>query len=238
MAKDYFRLRAAAVSLLLGASADGVEERSLVPRSRSHARLRRNATMSIAFSTTTGTSSSDESSAESRAIELMFGGSLFTSNGGSNFTWQHMHISVFDRQKLSNQRRVRRSVCDYSTALIELDHVGAEPFGRRGRRPPLRCVHVAIYTYLHCCLAFEVPSCECRSSAHKMLNVDWSAFRYERVLSPKQGYGEAYPRMATTRNVRRTTVPLFFLRRCPNAETLSRHESPDCEAKRGITHAQ
>ncbi|GBP41235.1 hypothetical protein EVAR_30673_1 [Eumeta japonica] len=32
------------------ASADGVEERSLVPRSRSHARLRRNATMSHAFS--------------------------------------------------------------------------------------------------------------------------------------------------------------------------------------------
>ncbi|GBP52191.1 hypothetical protein EVAR_87576_1 [Eumeta japonica] len=31
-------------------SADGVEERSLVPRSRSHARLRRNATMSHAFS--------------------------------------------------------------------------------------------------------------------------------------------------------------------------------------------
>ncbi|GBP33184.1 hypothetical protein EVAR_14865_1 [Eumeta japonica] len=32
------------------ASADGVEERSLVPRSRSHARFRRNATMSHAFS--------------------------------------------------------------------------------------------------------------------------------------------------------------------------------------------
>ncbi|GBP69369.1 hypothetical protein EVAR_53446_1 [Eumeta japonica] len=32
------------------ASADGVEERSLVPRSRSHARLKRNATMSHAFS--------------------------------------------------------------------------------------------------------------------------------------------------------------------------------------------
>ncbi|GBP73732.1 hypothetical protein EVAR_103194_1 [Eumeta japonica] len=32
------------------ASADGVEERSLVPRSRSHPRLRRNATMSHAFS--------------------------------------------------------------------------------------------------------------------------------------------------------------------------------------------
>ncbi|GBP08146.1 hypothetical protein EVAR_2934_1 [Eumeta japonica] len=32
------------------ASADGVEERSLVPRSRSYARLRRNATMSHAFS--------------------------------------------------------------------------------------------------------------------------------------------------------------------------------------------
>ncbi|GBP30997.1 hypothetical protein EVAR_81896_1 [Eumeta japonica] len=32
------------------ASADGVEERSLVPRSRSHARLRRNTTMSQAFS--------------------------------------------------------------------------------------------------------------------------------------------------------------------------------------------
>ncbi|GBP59415.1 hypothetical protein EVAR_47974_1 [Eumeta japonica] len=32
------------------ASADGVEERSLVSRSRSHARLRRNATMSHAFS--------------------------------------------------------------------------------------------------------------------------------------------------------------------------------------------
>ncbi|GBP96073.1 hypothetical protein EVAR_66104_1 [Eumeta japonica] len=32
------------------ASADGVEERSLVPRSRSHARLRRNASMSHAFS--------------------------------------------------------------------------------------------------------------------------------------------------------------------------------------------
>ncbi|GBP18320.1 hypothetical protein EVAR_9167_1 [Eumeta japonica] len=31
---------------------------------------------------------------------------------------------------------------------------------------------------------------------------------------------------------------VFFLRRCPNAETLSRHESPDCGAKRGITHAQ
>ncbi|GBP61221.1 hypothetical protein EVAR_45239_1 [Eumeta japonica] len=31
------------------ASADGVEERSLVPRSRSHARLRRNMTMSHAF---------------------------------------------------------------------------------------------------------------------------------------------------------------------------------------------
>ncbi|GBP89100.1 hypothetical protein EVAR_64165_1, partial [Eumeta japonica] len=33
-----------------GASVDGVEKRSLVPRSRSHARLRRNATMSHAFS--------------------------------------------------------------------------------------------------------------------------------------------------------------------------------------------
>ncbi|GBP75637.1 hypothetical protein EVAR_28849_1 [Eumeta japonica] len=32
------------------ASADGVEERALVPHSRSHARLRRNATMSHAFS--------------------------------------------------------------------------------------------------------------------------------------------------------------------------------------------
>ncbi|GBP45918.1 hypothetical protein EVAR_41219_1 [Eumeta japonica] len=32
------------------ASADGVEERPLIPRSRSHARLRRNATMSHAFS--------------------------------------------------------------------------------------------------------------------------------------------------------------------------------------------
>ncbi|GBP63908.1 hypothetical protein EVAR_39571_1 [Eumeta japonica] len=32
------------------ASADGVEERSLIPRSRSHDRLRRNATMSHAFS--------------------------------------------------------------------------------------------------------------------------------------------------------------------------------------------
>ncbi|GBP80718.1 hypothetical protein EVAR_53086_1 [Eumeta japonica] len=32
------------------ASADGVEERSLVPRSRSRARLRRNATMSYTFS--------------------------------------------------------------------------------------------------------------------------------------------------------------------------------------------
>ncbi|GBP90189.1 hypothetical protein EVAR_64171_1 [Eumeta japonica] len=32
------------------ASADGVEERSLVPRSRSHAQLRRNVTMSHAFS--------------------------------------------------------------------------------------------------------------------------------------------------------------------------------------------
>ncbi|GBP59102.1 hypothetical protein EVAR_48078_1 [Eumeta japonica] len=32
------------------ASADGMEERSLVPRSRSHAWLRRNATMSLAFS--------------------------------------------------------------------------------------------------------------------------------------------------------------------------------------------
>ncbi|GBP37986.1 hypothetical protein EVAR_84974_1 [Eumeta japonica] len=32
------------------ASADEVEERSLVPRSRSHARLRRNVTMSHAFS--------------------------------------------------------------------------------------------------------------------------------------------------------------------------------------------
>ncbi|GBP07804.1 hypothetical protein EVAR_77995_1 [Eumeta japonica] len=32
------------------ASADGVEERSLAPRSRSHARLRRNATMSHTFS--------------------------------------------------------------------------------------------------------------------------------------------------------------------------------------------
>ncbi|GBP98186.1 hypothetical protein EVAR_69861_1 [Eumeta japonica] len=30
----------------------------------------------------------------------------------------------------------------------------------------------------------------------------------------------------------------IFLRRCPNAETLSRHDSPDCGAKRGITHAQ
>ncbi|GBP78885.1 hypothetical protein EVAR_61534_1 [Eumeta japonica] len=27
-------------------------------------------------------------------------------------------------------------------------------------------------------------------------------------------------------------------RRCPNAETLSRHESSDCGAKSGITHAQ
>ncbi|GBP74561.1 hypothetical protein EVAR_59496_1 [Eumeta japonica] len=31
---------------------------------------------------------------------------------------------------------------------------------------------------------------------------------------------------------------VFFLKRCPNAETLSRHESPDCGAKRGITHTQ
>ncbi|GBP62704.1 hypothetical protein EVAR_48049_1 [Eumeta japonica] len=56
------RLCAAAVSLLLGPSADGVEEidasqaerlaqscLSIVPRSRSHARVRRNATMSHAF---------------------------------------------------------------------------------------------------------------------------------------------------------------------------------------------
>ncbi|GBP89065.1 hypothetical protein EVAR_64701_1 [Eumeta japonica] len=34
-----------------------------------------------------------------------------------------------------------------------------------------------------------------------------------------------------------THKPIFFLRRCPNAETLSRHESPDCGAKRGFTHA-
>ncbi|GBP91738.1 hypothetical protein EVAR_57918_1 [Eumeta japonica] len=44
-----FKLCAAAVSLLLGPLADGVEERLLVPRSRSRARLRRNAT-SHAFS--------------------------------------------------------------------------------------------------------------------------------------------------------------------------------------------
>ncbi|GBP45192.1 hypothetical protein EVAR_25897_1 [Eumeta japonica] len=30
----------------------------------------------------------------------------------------------------------------------------------------------------------------------------------------------------------------IFLRRCLNAETQSRHESPDCGAKRGITHVQ
>ncbi|GBP46219.1 hypothetical protein EVAR_82218_1 [Eumeta japonica] len=28
-------------------------------------------------------------------------------------------------------------------------------------------------------------------------------------------------------------APLFFLRRCPYAETLSRYESPDCGTKRG-----
>ncbi|GBP10802.1 hypothetical protein EVAR_6344_1 [Eumeta japonica] len=46
-----FRLCAAAVSLLLGRiePSDGVEKRLLVPRSRSHARLRRNATMSHVF---------------------------------------------------------------------------------------------------------------------------------------------------------------------------------------------
>ncbi|GBP52130.1 hypothetical protein EVAR_21261_1 [Eumeta japonica] len=36
---------------------------------------------------------------------------------------------------------------------------------------------------------------------------------------------------------RRELIALFFLR-CPNAETLSRHEPPDCGAKRGIMHAQ
>ncbi|GBP36597.1 hypothetical protein EVAR_34341_1 [Eumeta japonica] len=40
----------AAAAFYSDASADGVEEGSLVPRSRSHARLRRNATMSHAFS--------------------------------------------------------------------------------------------------------------------------------------------------------------------------------------------
>ncbi|GBP37940.1 hypothetical protein EVAR_84926_1 [Eumeta japonica] len=44
-------LCAAAVSLFYsGASAEEVEGRSLIPRSRSHARLRQNATMSHAFS--------------------------------------------------------------------------------------------------------------------------------------------------------------------------------------------
>ncbi|GBP06404.1 hypothetical protein EVAR_4553_1 [Eumeta japonica] len=44
------KLCAAAVSLLLRPSADGVEERSLVPRSRSRTRIGRNATMSHDFS--------------------------------------------------------------------------------------------------------------------------------------------------------------------------------------------
>ncbi|GBP80077.1 hypothetical protein EVAR_22000_1 [Eumeta japonica] len=47
----YHSLCAAAVSLLLGRIGRwSGRERSLVPRSRSHARLRRNATMSYAFS--------------------------------------------------------------------------------------------------------------------------------------------------------------------------------------------
>ncbi|GBP28886.1 Protein unc-79 homolog [Eumeta japonica] len=39
-------------------------------------------------------------------------------------------------------------------------------------------------------------------------------------------------------NLVEAIISIFFLKRCPNAETLSRHESPDCGAKRGITHAQ
>ncbi|GBP52460.1 hypothetical protein EVAR_39919_1 [Eumeta japonica] len=45
-------------------------------------------------------------------------------------------------------------------------------------------------------------------------------------------------RAPVRRQRRRPRRPVIFLRRCPNAETLSRHESPDCGAKRGITHAQ
>ncbi|GBP46878.1 hypothetical protein EVAR_78581_1 [Eumeta japonica] len=33
-------------------------------------------------------------------------------------------------------------------------------------------------------------------------------------------------------------IPHYVGWRCPNAETLSRHESPDCRAKRETTHAQ
>ncbi|GBP53561.1 hypothetical protein EVAR_41969_1 [Eumeta japonica] len=47
------------------------------------------------------------------------------------------------------------------------------------------------------------------------------------------------------RNIAVRLITLFyffqqdiFLRTCPNAGTLSRHESPDCWAKRGITQAQ
>ncbi|GBP75283.1 hypothetical protein EVAR_47320_1 [Eumeta japonica] len=47
---SYFLGRVRPLSLFYSdASADGVEEKPLVPRSRSHARLRRNATMSHAF---------------------------------------------------------------------------------------------------------------------------------------------------------------------------------------------
>ncbi|GBP44119.1 hypothetical protein EVAR_81440_1 [Eumeta japonica] len=36
----------------------------------------------------------------------------------------------------------------------------------------------------------------------------------------------------------RPTDKSIFLRRCPNAETLSRHESPDCGTKRGGLHVR
>ncbi|GBP33908.1 hypothetical protein EVAR_23254_1 [Eumeta japonica] len=56
-----------------------------------------------------------------------------------------------------------------------------------------------------------------------------------------EGFDESRGSVGRGADTRREVIrrgKYFFLRRCPNAETLSRHESPDYRAKRGITHVQ
>ncbi|GBP80322.1 hypothetical protein EVAR_47824_1 [Eumeta japonica] len=64
--------------------------------------------------------------------------------------------------------------------------------------------------------------------------------RRSRPVTPIQRRGSTTPASAQLLAVIITHAPyararavIFFLRRCSNAETLSRHESPDCGAKRG-----
>ncbi|GBP54997.1 hypothetical protein EVAR_34471_1 [Eumeta japonica] len=123
------------------ASADGVEERSLVPRSRSHARLRRNATMSHAVPAAraksagaTGRATNGTASAQGdlylNTSSLQISASIHP-NGSRDST------IASDRNAPSNSRRMVTATCYESAALAGM--TGRGRGGAAARRPRAHC---------------------------------------------------------------------------------------------------